>query len=770
MAKNLAKDAGAIADPESTMRSLELHPLVHQQLEEATGPGGTVDLAALLRAVSTCYEVSTSAALDVIRQGTALLSDPETASSESTTSERKSASSKTPLPPAFMDKLSDGLIIVDGAGHVETLNAQAITALDLGAQGSTRVLNQPLRVCLEAGFGEHTAEPNTLLSQLSTAPTTITGNRTATVDLKGRGQLTLDAVPRDEGGMYLLIRSGSADQQDERALQIAQNEYGGLFENAVVGIYRVTLEGQQVRANPALVALNGYDSEEELLANVRDIAKEWYVEPARRNTFMRELHDKGHVTDFISQVYRHKTRDPIWVSEHAWLVYDPCGKPLFYEGTVVEATERVAAEEEINHLAHYDHLTGLANRFQLLKGLRHALLQPQMAASVAVHCLDLDHFKDVNDTLGHQAGDQLLISAAKRLRRSIKSTDLLARFGGDEFTILQYGVRKPEDVEALAERVVDMMKEPFFIGDTRVNVGVSVGVARHSGQEPAAMLRDADVALYEAKRQGRQNYVIYTPEMGDILKERRALEDDLRTAIDTGNFELHLQPIIDAETGEAMVYEALLRWSHPTRGSVSPQRFVPLAEESSQMIALGGWVINKAMEAAAHLPDGKRIAINLSPVQLRESDFVERVQHAMQRFGVAPNAIELEITETAIMSDDQTTRKTLAALRDMGLHLALDDFGTGHASLSYLQQFRFDKIKIDQSFVARMVDDPISCAVVRAVTSLGADLGASVVAEGVETEEQREALTREGCKLFQGYLFGKPEAWDKVLIPESATS
>jgi diguanylate cyclase (GGDEF)-like protein/PAS domain S-box-containing protein len=579
----------------------------------------------------------------------------------------------------------------------------------------------------------------------------------------GRGAITIDVLRAEDGGWMLLLREAGDPSEQGRLLRIAEEEYRSLFDNAVIGIYRSGFDGKPLRANPVLVKLNGYDSEDEMLSAVNDIGSEWYVDPARREAFKRELAEKGRVSDFVSEVYRHKTRERIWISENAWIVHDPNGKPLFYEGTVVDATERITAEEEINHLAHHDHLTGLPNRFLLLKLLREALLRPHMATSVAVHCLDLDHFKDVNDTLGHQAGDRLLVEAGKRLRSSIKSGDVLARLGGDEFTILQHGVRNASDVVALASRLVTIMNEPFLVGENQVSVGVSVGVATHKGQEPAAMLRDADVALYEAKKNGRQTYAIYTSAMGDALQERRALEDDLRCAIEDGAFELHLQPVIDGDTGNPVVFEALLRWDHPTRGKVSPARFVPLAEESSLMVALGDWVLDKTVEAAAHLPPGLRIAMNLSPLQLRDKGFVERVRAAMDRFGITPDQLELEITETVIMSDDQHTLDALNALRDMGLRLALDDFGTGHASLSYLQRFRFDKIKIDQSFVRRMVDDPISAAVVRAVTSLGLDLGAAVVAEGVETAEQRDALKREGCNLFQGFLFGRPQRWETVL-------
>lgn len=725
-----------------------LHPLVRQQLLDATGPQGGVDVARLLSAVSACYEASTSLAIDVLRR------PPSEAPA------RKADS----LPVELLDGLSDGVVILDADGIVCAINSTAGGMLGLDVDRPRHsLIGKPLKACLGKMEPGQDSISESALKNFIANPAVEPNDVHFSAHLPGRGGVLLDVNRLDDGGWMLLLREAGDLCEQGRMLRIAEEEYRSLFNNAVIGIYRSSFDGKQLRANPVLVQLNGYDSEEEMLPAVNNIAAEWYVDKTRRDDFQRELAAHGRVTDFVSEVYRHKTRERIWISENAWIVYDPSGTPLFYEGTVVDATERVAAEEEINHLAHHDHLTGLPNRFMLLKQLREALLRPHTASSVAVHCLDLDHFKDVNDTLGHEAGDRLLVEVGKRLRASIKSGDVLARLGGDEFTILQYGVRHTSDIVALASRIVATMNKPFLIGENQVTVGVSVGIAAYNRQEPAGMLRDADVALYEAKKNGRQTYAVYTAAMGDALQERRALEDDLRNAIDTGAFELHLQPVVDGDTGKPMVYEALLRWDHPTRGKVSPARFVPLAEESSLMVGLGDWVLQKTVEAAAHLPPGIRIAMNLSPLQLRECGFVERVRAAMDRFDIKPDQLELEITETVIMSDDHRTLEALSALRDMGLRLALDDFGTGHASLSYLQRFRFDKIKIDQSFVQRMVDDPISAAVVRAVTSLGIDLGAAVVAEGVETVEQRDALKREGCNIFQGYLFGHPQRWEVVL-------
>lgn len=731
-----------------------LHPLVRQQLDDATGPQGTVDVERLISAVSACYDASTNIANDVLK--TAADTQPHQSVVGLSSAQLQSLST-------LFDQLNEGIVIVDQEDTVLVTNHAACGLLALDA-------SMPQHTLIGASFSTCLKHVLPGSSEDHDCPIDFAKHRKARTDgLSYQGQMlngdaiTMESHLLGESGWLLVISSQSPSTTQARQLKISEQEYHSLFNNAVIGIYRSSLEGRQLRANPALVRLNGYDHESELLQSVSDIGSEWYVDPTRRDAFRSELATNGRITDFVSEIYRHKTRERIWISENAWLVYDTNGKPLFYEGTVVDATARMAAEEEINHLAHHDHLTGLPNRFMLLKKLREALLTPKSASTIAVHCLDLDHFKDVNDTLGHQAGDQLLVAVGKRLRRSIKSGDVLARLGGDEFTILQYGVRKPSDMDALASRIVETMNDSFQIGENTVSVGVSVGVASYNGQEPSGLMRDADVALYEAKNSGRRTYAHYTVEMGHALRDRRALEDDLRIAIKQGQFELYLQPIIDSKTSEPVVYEALLRWNHPTRGMVSPARFVQLAEEASLMCGLGDWVLNKTVEAATQLPPGKRIAMNLSPLQLRATGFAEQVRVAMDRFDVTPDQLELEITETVIMSDDARTLEALNALREMGLRLALDDFGTGHASLSYLQRFRFDKIKIDQSFVARMVDDPISAAVVRAVTTLGSDMGAQVVAEGVETQEQVDALSREGCTLYQGYFFGHPAPWREVL-------
>lgn len=755
-----------------------LHPLIKQQVTDAT-QSGKLDVERLLEAVSACYSASSAIAEEVLDRG---LTTSQNQFQGRTPTQHVAAGGLS-LPTTSLDLLDDGVIMVDHRGRIALINKAAWQLLGLEVHVPRAALAEaPLREAFRhvsnateqrlspAADGSRqpgaAASPTLedlitaiadgeLATRFEAAPLTVSG--------KVGGDLMIYTQSIEGGNCLLTVRASHEQAEQVRRLRMAEQEYNSLFDNAVIGIYRSSIEGRQLRANPALVRLNGYRTEDDLLKSVNDIAREWYVQPGRRETFRREMLEKGRITDFVSEVYRHNTRERIWVSENAWLVRDLDGNPLYFEGTVVDASDRMAAEEEISHLAHHDHLTGLPNRFMLLKKLREAILQPHTASSVAVLCLDLDHFKDVNDTLGHQAGDRLLVSVGKRLRRSIKAGDTLARLGGDEFTILQTGVRNRRDSEALARRIVRTLNEPFMIGENQVNIGVSVGVASFQGQEPAELLRDADVALYEAKKAGRKTYAFYTEAMGEALRDRRELEDDLRVAIEKGEFQLYLQPIVCAQTAEVKVYEALLRWDHPARGAVSPSRFVSIAEESSLMLALGDWVLEKSVQTASRLPRGRRLAMNLSPLQLRDPKFVQRVSDTLKQYKVEADRLELEITETVIMSDDARTMQTLNELRDLGLRLALDDFGTGHASLSYLRRFPFDKIKIDKSFVERIIEDPISAAVVRAVSSLGADLGAEVVAEGVETEAQVEALRREGCGLFQGFLFGRPEPWAQQL-------
>lgn len=423
--------------------------------------------------------------------------------------------------------------------------------------------------------------------------------------------------------------------------------------------------------------------------------------------------------------------------------------------TFEDITERRQAEDKIAHMARHDSLTGLPNRLHFQEELEKLLAGRGRGDSIAVLCLDLDRFKVVNDTLGHQSGDRLLQIAAERLRGALREADFIARVGGDEFSILQIDKHQPDAVTALARRIVDVMGAPIMIGDRQAQVGVSVGIclAPADGAEADQLLKNADLALYRAKAEGRGTYRFFESEMDARMQARRALELDLRHAVATSAFELHYQPIIDLKTSDVSGFEALLRWNNPTLGLVPPLDFIPLAEETGLIVPIGEWVLREACEQAVRWPEHILIAVNLSPVQFKNANLVSTVVSALTASGLAPSRLELEITESVLLADSDATLATLHQLRSLGVSIAMDDFGTGYSSLSYLRKFPFDKIKIDQSFIRDLGDGGDSLAIVRAVTGLGSSLGIATIAEGVETADQLARLKAEGCTGVQGFYF-----------------
>lgn len=417
-------------------------------------------------------------------------------------------------------------------------------------------------------------------------------------------------------------------------------------------------------------------------------------------------------------------------------------------------------------LATHDLLTGLPNRALFGDRLRQALsLTRRDRVPMAVLCLDLDRFKEVNDTLGHAAGDALLKQVAARVMDKLRDSDTLARLGGDEFAIILPRGRQPETAEGLARRVIEALSEPVDLNGTSVTIGVSIGIAvvdQTSTIDPASLMHDADLALYQAKDGGRGNYRFFAPEMNRRLRERRALEADLRVALAQGGFYLAYQPQVELQTGAITGAEALLRWRCAQRGEVGPGEFIPLAEDTGLIVPIGAWVLQEACAQAANWPEETTVAVNVSPVQFRQAGLYESIAGALQKTGLAPHRLEIEITEGVLMSDTEDTLATLARLRALGVKIAMDDFGTGYSSLGYLRQFAFDKVKIDRSFVSHLGNDSSVEAIVQAVIGMGDALGVRTIAEGVETQEQARILHGRGCQSGQGYLYGKPMAPDAL--------
>ena len=441
-----------------------------------------------------------------------------------------------------------------------------------------------------------------------------------------------------------------------------------------------------------------------------------------------------------------------------------------------EVTARHTAEASAIELAMHDPLTGLPNRELFQRRVVAALLDAAQdggtgdEAGPAALLVDLDRFKAVNDTLGHPVGDALLRLVAKRLRSVLRPCDVVARLGGDEFALLVPPLPGPVDLAQLARRIVDVLGRPYLIDGHLVNIGASVGVAQAppDGREHSQLLRSADLALYHAKASGRSAWSFFEPHMDARARARRSLEIDLRRALALREFELHYQPQVDLETDAIVGFEALLRWRHPGRGLVSPGDFVPLAEEIGLIVPLGEWVLREACCQAARWPDGMSVAVNVSPHQFADTArLVSLVARALASSGLPGRRLEIEITESVLLRHEQAVLDALHRLRAMGVRVAMDDFGTGYSSLSQLHSFPFDKIKIDRSFVAdrddKNGDDAAAqAAVIRAITALGASLGMSTIAEGVETSDQLARIRAEGCMAVQGYLFSQPVPVDQI--------
>ncbi len=435
------------------------------------------------------------------------------------------------------------------------------------------------------------------------------------------------------------------------------------------------------------------------------------------------------------------------------------GQAEYLLGVSEDIAERKRAEAQIARLAHYDPLTDLPNRVLFQKSLTDALARrARKGDQLAVHFIDLDRFKTVNDTLGHPLGDALLREAAERLRRCVREGDTVARLGGDEFAVVQTGLSDMSGATRLAARIVTAMAAPFDLAGHQVVIGASVGVAASpsDGEDADELLKKADMALYRAKGDGRGAFHFFERAMDEQLQARRALELDLRRALQDGEFELFYQPLYHLGDERVTGCEALLRWRHPDRGMVSPADFIPLAEEIGLIVPLGDWVLRNACAEAARWPDHVRLAVNLSPAQFRDRGLVATVVSALAASGLPAHRLELEITESVLLQDSAANMTMLHDLKALGVRISMDDFGTGYISLSFLRSFPFDKIKIDQTFVRDILHDSDALAIIKAVLDLGASMGVVTTAEGVETQAQLDALRGQGCAEIQGYFISRP--------------
>jgi len=548
----------------------------------------------------------------------------------------------------------------------------------------------------------------------------------------------------------------------EQSLRETETRYRSIFENAIEGIFQTSPTGQYLVVNPALARIYGYNSPDDLMSALNNIQQQLYVFPNRREEFVEAMAANGSVHNFQSLVYR-KDKSTIWISENARMVYDEAGSLLYYEGTVEDITERKSYEKKIEHQATHDSLTGLPNRYMLNDRLQQCMdFADRYRSKLAVAFLDLDQFKLINDSMGHEIGDQLLMIMSDRLSGCIREVDTVVRLGGDEFVILLTNIQKVDDIAHSMQRILSAVAQPCIINDLDFVVSCSIGISMYpdDGTNPNTLLKNADSALYKAKHAGRNNYQIYTQELNEDLTERVKIEYRLRLAIERGEFLLHYQPKVDFTTGMISGAEALIRWQPPGEELIPPLKFIQIAEETGLIEKIGEWVLITACQKAKELKEkmGRAIpiAVNVSPRQFRQPNLARMIKNVLEVTSLDPDCLELEITESTLIDDSTKFIETLHTLKKIGVKLAIDDFGTGYSSLAYLKDFPIDRLKIDKAFVSNLENDPANTAILKAIIVLGQSLGLKVIAEGVETAYEHEYLQSIGCDELQGYYFSKP--------------
>ncbi|MGC3983198.1 MAG: EAL domain-containing protein [Steroidobacteraceae bacterium] len=558
-----------------------------------------------------------------------------------------------------------------------------------------------------------------------------------------------------------IVQDVSDHKHAYQALREAERRYHSLFDNAIEGIFRTKPEGQYLDANPALARIYGYDSSEELMRTLCDIRAQLYVDAGRREEFMRIIKARGSISGFESQVYR-KNGDIIWISENARAISDDDGTVLYYEGTVEDITERKLYEARIEQQANYDTLTGLANRSLLQDRLQQAILTAATYGTrLAVVFVDLDRFKYINDSLGHQMGDSLLRVMAQRFKSCVRDSDTVARLGGDEFVLLLNGLSEADGVASSMERMLEVIAQPWSTEQGVFDVTCSVGVALYpdDGQDAQTLLKHADSAMYRAKERGRNNFQFFTNELNALMTERLELESGLRRALERDQFCLYYQPRIDMKTGAIIGAEALLRWQVSENELILPGRFIPVAEETGLIVPIGTWALRAAcIQSHRWLQAGMPIAVsvNVSLRQFQRDYFPQVVREVLDETQLPATQLEIEVTESSVMHNAERLIDMLCAIKIMGVQISVDDFGTGYSSLSYLKRFPVDRLKIDRSFVQDIMFDPDGEAIVRTIIALGHNLGLKVVAEGVENLAQVNYLRDNGCDELQGYYYGHP--------------
>jgi diguanylate cyclase (GGDEF)-like protein/PAS domain S-box-containing protein len=584
-------------------------------------------------------------------------------------------------------------------------------------------------------------------------------------------EMTITPVGLEGSGVthFVAIKQDITQRkQAEEALCQAEEKYRAIFEDAVIGIFQTTPEGRPLSINRALAQMHGYDSPAHLLAEVPNVVDRLFVDPGRMKELKRGLDKNGVVRGAEVELYR-RDRTKKWVMVNLRAVYDAAGNIVLHEGTVEDISDRKIAEERIQFLAYYDALTGLPNRTFLRDVLAKALAGARRRKEkIALLFLDLDRFKIINDSLGHSFGDLLLQEVAGRLKRWSREQDTVARVGGDEFLIMVTAVKSTADVAAAAQRILHAMTAEFVIQDYRFSVSGSIGISifPEHGIDGETLIKNADAAMYCAKDSGPNTFQFFTEDMNTQVVERLTLGNSLRQALDNGELSLVYQPQMEIASGMIVGVEALLRWQHPELGLVSPDKFIRVAEATGLIIPIGDWVLRTACSQVRKWQDAGLlpvpVAVNVSAVQLRQSGFCAVIKKALYETGLDPQYLELELTESTLLSNAGVMFTALEELKTMGVKLAIDDFGTGYSSLSYLRQLPVSKLKIDSSFIHDVALSPDDAAITAAIISMAKSLNLKVIAEGVENEAQMSFLRAHQCDQIQGHYFSKPLTANEV--------
>jgi diguanylate cyclase (GGDEF)-like protein/PAS domain S-box-containing protein len=562
--------------------------------------------------------------------------------------------------------------------------------------------------------------------------------------------------------LVAVVRDITARIKAEAVLRDSEQRFRVAFNQAAVGLAHVSPDGRWLMVNKKLCEIVGYTQGELLsmrfqdVTHPEDVVADWAL---ARRMIAGEIDEKSR-----EKRYRHKNGYYIWVNLTSSMVRSDDGNPKYYSTVVEDISRRKQIEEELLHLANHDALTSLPNRSLLLDRLSQALVFAERSeGQVAVMLIDLDRFKNINDSLGHDAGDKIIMEISRRLSASVRAGDTIARLGGDEFVIIRPDVVKDDAVAILAQQILEALSRPLTVQGHEFYPTGSIGISMYpkDGSDGQTLLKNADTAMYRAKDAGRNNFQFYAHEMNSRALDRLKLESGLRRALERKEFVLHYQPQMDIASGCIVGAEALLRWEPPGQAMVFPGDFIPIAEEAGLIVQIGEWVLRTACAQKKAWHDAGitvplKVAVNLSARQFKHQDIVKVVSHVLEQTGCRPDWLELEITESVIMENPESAAETLHKLSDMGVHLSIDDFGTGYSSLSYLKRFPINSLKIDRSFVRDITTDADDAAIAKAVIALAHSLKMRVIAEGVETAEQLAFLREQQCDEMQGYLLSRP--------------